>query len=81
VDFALIIFCGEVQDWQRMVMSMNWKSLLNVTRVRSLYGGAGSFKSPDDPRSEFERDYGIGCDACVAKLTAESFAHQFHDLK
>jgi len=39
-------------------MRMNWKSLLNATRVRSLYGGAGSFKSPDDPRSEFERDYG-----------------------
>lgn len=39
-------------------MTMKWHELLNSTRVRSLFGGEESLKSSDDPRSEFDRDYG-----------------------
>jgi dGTPase len=39
-------------------MPMNWNKLLNSTRVRTLYGGPDSIKSSNDPRSEFDRDYG-----------------------
>src|SRR5882762_3045152 len=38
-------------------MAMDWKKLLNPTRIRPLCGGGNSLKSLADPRSEFDRDY------------------------
>ena len=37
---------------------MEWDRLLSATRIRELFGGSDSLKSPDDRRSPFERDYG-----------------------
>lgn len=36
---------------------MNWNKLLSEKRVREVLGGKPSPKSPDDLRTEFERDY------------------------
>jgi dGTPase len=37
---------------------MNWQQLLSPVRVRELAGGPPSHRSPNEFRSEFERDYG-----------------------
>lgn len=37
---------------------MNWEKLLSSVRIRELCGGEVSLRSPGDPRTEFERDYG-----------------------
>jgi dGTPase len=37
---------------------MIWEKLLETTRVRTLFGGKASQRSPEDLRSEFDRDYG-----------------------
>ena len=37
---------------------MDWPSLLSQTRFRELDGGKPSNRAPEEPRNEFERDYG-----------------------
>src|SRR5215468_2665402 len=37
---------------------MEWQQLLSTKRVRQLYEGGGTTKLPEDPRTEFDRDYG-----------------------
>src|SRR5271166_585758 len=37
---------------------MKWNQLLSTVRIRSTFGGTDSIRSPGDPRTEFERDYG-----------------------
>ena len=37
---------------------MDWKQLLSPMRIRQMYEGGGSTKVDEDPRTEFERDYG-----------------------
>ncbi len=37
---------------------MEWRKLLSIRRVKALWGEKSSTKLQDDPRSEFDRDYG-----------------------
>jgi dGTPase len=37
---------------------MDWKKLLSATRVRQLYEGGPATRLKEDPRTEFDRDYG-----------------------
>jgi dGTPase len=37
---------------------MDWPKLLSTKRIRELIGAGSSLRSPGDPRTEFERDYG-----------------------
>src|ERR1039457_4766492 len=50
--------CGSMASWSTDMPGLQWKQLMNSTRVRELRGGPPSARVHGESRSEFERDYG-----------------------
>lgn len=64
------------------MLNLQWQKLLCASRVRDVFGGKPSVKSPGDARSEFERDYGrCVFSAPVRRLQdkAQVFPMEAHD--